>query len=168
MTAITCTRCRTSLPAAAADRRHPEWCATCAARTRMGEGLLVGLAAAAVAGAIWWAVVANTERQFGYGAILVGALVGQGVRLGARRGGIGPGLVAGLATLAALVVAEYFIQRSLVISQGGDIPLWLGFTTARDIVRESLDSEPLSGLFWLLAACAAAVTAGSTTRRPIL
>lgn len=139
-----------------------------ATRRRIGDGLLVGMAAATLAGVVWWAVVAGTERQFFYGAVLVGILVGQGVLLGVRRGGIGPAVVAGVATLAALVVAEYFIQRSLAISQGADVPLWMGFSTARDVVRDSLDSEPLSGLFWLLAAGAAAVTAGSTSRRPIV
>lgn len=220
MTATTCTRCGASLPAVAADQRHPDWCATCAARasgqlppaplapppgptgagtwgggppapgapgappappgvgigpprlvvkTRLAEGVLVGVASAALAGALWWGVTATIERTFVYGAILVGVLVGQGVLLGARRGGPLPAVVAGTATLVALVVAEYFIQRSLAIDQlGVELPLWQGFSMAREVVSTTVEDDPVTGLFWLVAAVAAVVTTASPERRPVL
>lgn len=151
------------LPAA----NHPAG-APPAGRTRLADGVLVGVAAAAVAGVLWWASVAFTERQFVYGAIIVGLIVGQGVLLGARRGGVAPALVAGIATLAALVVAEYFIQRSLAVSQADvDVPLWMGFQTAKTVVREGVKEEPATGLFWLLAVGAAVLTTASKDRRPV-
>lgn len=213
MTATTCSRCGASLPAVPADQRHPDWCATCAARvagqlppaplapppgptgagtwsggppppgaptvgpgrsvlvvrTRLGDALLVGAAAAGVAGLLWWAVTATLERQFVYGAILVGVLVGHGVLVGARRGGPVPAAVAGVATLVALLVAEYFIQRSLAVSQlGVDLPLWQGLSTATDVVRTSIEEDPLTGVFWLVAAGAAVLTTASAQRRPVL
>lgn len=138
-------------------------------RTRLLDGALVGTAAAAIAGVAWWAAAATTERFFVYAAILVGLLVGQGVLIGARKGGVLPGLAAALLTLAALVVAQYFIDRSLVVSSGAEaVPLWLGLSTAYDVVKGSIDAEPINGLFWLLAAGAAALAAGSPSRRPVL
>ncbi len=213
MNPTTCVRCGATLPAVAADQRHPEWCATCAARasgalppppsvappgptgagtwgggppapqtgplalgvvrapaaTRLAEGLLVGLAAAVVAGTLWWAVVAATERVFVYGAVLVGVIVGHGVLIGARRSGVGPAALAAGSTLVALAVAEYFVQRSITIADTGiSLPLWQGFDLAVEVVRTSLGDNPIAALFWLVAAGAAAVTAGATGKRPLL
>lgn len=138
-------------------------------RTRLLDGALVGLAAAALAGVAWWAAAATTERFFVYAAILVGVIVGQGVLIGARRGGVLPGLAAAVLTLAALVVAQYFIDRSLTVSAGAEaVPLWLGLSTAYDVVKGGVEAEPINGLFWLLAAGVAALAAGSRSRRPVL
>lgn len=135
----------------------------------MAEGLLVGAAVAAVAGALWWAVVATTQMQFVFGAIAVGLLVGQGVLIGARRAGPIAGLLAAVFTLAALAVSEYFIQRSLAISQSGiDVPLWTDLTFAKDVVHEGIKAEPLTSLFWGIAAIAALATAGLPSRRPVI
>lgn len=134
---------------------------------RLGDGILVGLAASIAAGGLWWAVVAFTQRQFVYGAIAVGLLVGNGVLIGARRGGPIFGLLAAGFTLVSLAVAEYFIQRSLAISQEGyDIPLWTDLTFAIDVVREGVKGQPAIGLFWGIAAIAALLTAGLPGRRP--
>lgn len=134
---------------------------------RLGEGILVGVAAAAIAGSLWWAVVAFTERQFFYGAIVVGLLVGRGFLIGARRSGPVLGVLAAVCTLIALAVAEYFIQRSLAISTFDvDIPLWTDFSFATDVVREGLDGEPLTALCWGLAAISALLSAGLPNRRP--
>lgn len=138
-------------------------------RRRLGEGLVVGLAAAVLAGTAWWASVFFTERLIVYAAIVVGIVVGQGVLIGARKGGAVPAVVAGLLTLAALLVAQYFIERSLAIANfGADIPLWLGFGTAREIVTDSVDGDPLIGLFWLVSAFAAIISAGAPSRRPVV
>ncbi|QXC63072.1 hypothetical protein KSP35_09980 [Aquihabitans sp. G128] len=138
-------------------------------RTRVPDALLLGIAAAAIAGVAWWAVVATTKTTFTYGAIAVGILVGQAVLIGARKGGVVPALIAVAASLTALVVAEYFIQRTVAINDfNANVPLWLGFSTAKDIVREAVEDEPLTAVFWGVAAVAAALSAGSRTRRPIL
>lgn len=141
-----------------------------ATRVRLFDGALIGLAAAAVAGVIWWGAVSVTERLIVYPAIVLGLLVGQSVLIGARRGGALPGLLAAGFTLVSLAVAQYFIERSLAISTRGaqDLPLWLGLSDARDIVRSSVQGEPINGAFWLLAAVFAAVSAGSSTRRPVV
>ncbi len=138
-------------------------------KTRLLEGTLVGVAMAVLAGVGWWAIVALTKTPFAFGALVVGIVVGQAVLIGARKGGPGPALVAGLACLTSLAVAEYFIQRSLSIeSLGADLPLWQGFSTAFDVVRSSLQAEPMTGAFWAVAVLAAAVNAISPARRPIL
>lgn len=138
-------------------------------RTRHVEALVVGAATAGVAGVAWWAAVSATEQQFFYLAIVLGLLVGHGTLLGARRGGVGPAAIAGLATLGALVVSEYFIQRSLAISRlGADVALWNGFSVAGDVVRDSLEVEPLAGLFWALAALAAVAVTAGRSRRPVI
>lgn len=139
-------------------------------KVRPLDGVLVGIAAAALAGLAWWASVAFTENLFVYAAIIVGVVVGQGVLVGSRRGGIVPALLAGVFTLAALVVAQYFIERSLAISTFGakDLPLWMGLSTAVDVVRSSVDGDPKIGLFWALSVVAALVSAGSRSRRPVL
>ena len=135
--------------------------------SHLGDGVLIGLAAAAVAGLAWWAVVAFTERQFVYGAIGVGLLVGHGVLAGARRGGPVFGLMAAVLTLVSLAVAEYFIQRSLAISQSGfDVPLWTDLAFAKDVVREGVKAQPAIAIFWGIAAVASLWTAGIPSHRP--
>ncbi len=139
-------------------------------KTRPLDALLVGVAAATIAGLGWWASVAFTERLFIYAAIVVGIVVGQGVLIGARMGGVLPALIAGALTLVALVAAQYFIERSLAISNQGaeDLPLWLGFSTAKEVVRSAVDADATLPLFWLLSVGAALVGAGSRSRRPAI
>ncbi|MEO6627850.1 MAG: hypothetical protein ABIP03_04710 [Aquihabitans sp.] len=127
----------------------------------------MGAASGVVAGLAWWAVVAFTQRQFVYPSVILGALVGQGVLIGARRGGIVCGALAAVITLAALAVAQYFIERSLAISKFQvDIPLWSGFSFAKSVVQDSINEAPMSGLFALIAAGAAAASAGLSHARP--
>ena len=136
---------------------------------RLADGLLVGVASGVVAGVAWWAVVAFTQRQFVYLSVILGVLVGQGVLIGARRGGIVCGALAAVITLAALAVAQYFIERSLAISQAQvDVPLWSGFSFAKTVVHESINESPLSGVFAVVAAVTAAATAGTPYMRPRL
>lgn len=60
------------------------------------------------------------------------------------------------------------MQRTLFIDDfedltgaGPGIPLWDGFGTAREIVTEGLEDDPITGLFWLGAVVAAVVVAGA-------
>lgn len=132
------------------------------------DGLLVGVAAAAIGGLLWWGAVALTERQFVYGAIVVGYIVGQGVLIGSRRGGPVPAVMALTSTLVALVVAEYFIQRSLAVSQfGADLELWLGWSVAVEVIETTISDDPITLLFWFLAAGVAGFVAG-TSREPLV
>ncbi|HEX2576717.1 MAG TPA: hypothetical protein VHK88_10245, partial [Aquihabitans sp.] len=131
-------------------------------RTRPLDALLVGLAAAVLAGLGWWAVRTISDVVI-YPAVLVGLLVGQGVFIGARRGGVLPALVAAVLTLAALVVSQYFISRSLAVADGADsVPLWLGFSTAREVVQADVEADVKLPLLWLASAVIAAVGAGAT------
>lgn len=136
---------------------------------RIAEGVLVGLAAAAVAGLAWWGVAALTQRQFVYLAILIGFGVGRGAVVGARRGSPGLAVFAFVITLAALACAEYFIQRSLAIeSLHAEIPLWSGFDFAKEVVKSSIKDSPLNLVFWLVAAGIAGFQAARPSARPIL
>ena len=133
------------------------------------EGALVGVATATVAGVLWWGVAAVTGVQFSYFAALLGLLVGNGVLIGSRRGGAVPALVAVVSVLLALAVAQYFIERSIAISDlGADLPLWRGFGFAREVVTSSLEDRPLLGLSWLMAAVVALVSTSSPKRRAVL
>jgi hypothetical protein len=136
---------------------------------RWAEGAVVGLAAAGVVAGAWWGVVALTKSQFVLLAVAVGFVVGQAVVIGARRGSLGLGVYAAAITLAALAVAEYFIQRTLAIQEvKADIPLWQGWDFAVDVVRTSLEDQPSSFLFWGIAAVVAGVQAAKSNAKPAL
>ena len=135
--------------------------------TRYVDGLLVGAAAAAIGGAIWWAIAASTERQIYFVAIAVGVIAGQGVLIGARRGGPLQGAMAAVLCLLSLVVAQYFVVRSIAISEShASIPLWQDFGFAKSVITNSVKADKLSLLFWALSMAAAAATAGLPSRRP--
>lgn len=136
------------------------------------DGLLTGLAAAGIGGFAWWAVTSLTSSQIPYLAIVVGVLVGQGVLIGARKGGIAQGIAAAVLCIVALAVAEYFIQRSLYIHDAQEagrsvsIPLWQGFSTARSVVTEAVKGRVLTPIFWGLGAIVAFVVTFDPKRRP--
>lgn len=141
-------------------------------KSRLPDGLLTGMAAAAIGGTAWWLVTSLTSSQIPYLAIVVGVLIGQGVLIGARKGGIVQGVTAALLCLVALAVAEYFIQRSLAIHEaqkaGGSlaIPLWQGFSFAREVVTEAVKDRTLTPIFWGLGAVVAFVVTFDSKRRP--
>lgn len=136
---------------------------------RIPEGILVGAAAATIGGVIWWAVVASTHHEIYYLALLIGLLTGQGVLVGARKGGVAQAVLAGVFTLAAMAVAQYFVERSLAISAGGgNLPLWQGFGFARSVVSDRLHHDAIVPLLWALSVVAAAASAGGSSRRPAI
>lgn len=130
------------------------------------EGALVGVASATLAGLAWWGATALSGVQFPYLAALLGLVVGNGVLIGTRRGGGVPAVVAVVAVLLALVVAQYFIERSLAVDNlGADLPLWRDLAFARTVVVERVKSQPITGLSWLMAAVVAVVSTSSPKRR---
>lgn len=130
-----------------------------AGTTRWGDAALLAVASAGIAGVLWWAAVAFTKTQVSWGAIGVGFLVGVATATGARRNNAGTATLAAACTLVALVVAEYFIRRTIAVNDGiTGLPLWNGFGFFRQVVRESIDQDPLTLLFWLLAVGAAGFT----------
>lgn len=148
------------------DPRQSRGPAPIVSEPRIGDGLLVAAAAATVAGLIWWAVVAITQRQIPYVAFLLGILVGQATLVGGRRGSIGLGIVASVTSLLALTAAQYFIARSLAISELNiDVPLWDGSSWFFEVIRTTIEDDPITGLFILLAAGVAGVQAGWPGRR---
>jgi hypothetical protein len=147
------------------DPRQSRGPAVVVSETRIGDGLLVAAAGAFVAGVVWWAVVAFTESQFVYLAVLLGVLVGQAALVGGRRGSLGLGLVAGSLTLLSFTATQYFITRSLFIAEGGELPLWDGSSVFIDAIRATFENEPVTGLFVVLAAGIAGFQAGIPGRR---
>lgn len=132
------------------------------------EGAVIGVAAAGIGGVVWWAVCSVTGLQLDLVSLLLGLFVGQAVLIGSRRGGPVPALVALVAVLLSLTIAQYFIERSAAIADfGAELPLWMGFSTARRVVSDSLTNDSLRGLSWLVAGAAAVVSCGAKTRRAL-
>ena len=139
-------------------------------KARPLDGVLTGIAAAAIGGAIWWGVAVATHREFVYVAILVGALAGQGVLIGTRRTGPIPAAMAFVFCSLGLLVSDYFVQRSLVVHDfpNTTIPLWQGLSVARRVVTDDLTHHWLTALFFALAALVATAGAAFPNRKPLL
>ncbi|HRW37757.1 MAG TPA: hypothetical protein P5254_08665 [Aquihabitans sp.] len=142
-------------------------------RTRPADGLLVGLAAAGIAGVVWWAIGGVVEfTWWHYAAALVGLIVGQGVVIGARRGGAVPAAIAGVLSIAVVVVAVYFIDRSQTISgfadqgRSSDIPLWQGAMAFWDDLHAWIDYDLAKAAGFLLAPVVAVVVAARPGASP--
>jgi hypothetical protein len=120
-------------------------------------GLAAGVIAAVLASAVWYAVVAFSDYQIGFVAILVGWLIGTAVVIGSRRRISLPLIAAsGLLTLAALAVSEYLIVYHLVTQDLAiELELILPPEAIAEIVAESLSLEPMTLLFWVFALGAA-------------
>ncbi len=143
-------------------------------RTRWFDGILVGLAAAGLGGAAWWALSTATEVEFWpFLSAIVGLIVALGVMLGTRTRGPAAALLAVVFSALAVGVAVYFIDRSLTISsyeaakQFSDIPLWDSLGAAKDVYKNWYDFDRTKALGWLLGPAVALVTvvlAGSARR----
>lgn len=135
-------------------------------RTRPFDAVLTGGAAAVLGGIAWWAAASLLELDWWeYGSLIVGVLVGFGTLLGARRGGVVPGVIALVFATVATVVGAYFIDRSLTIAALGDlditndIPLWSGFSAFTDVFTDGVDADPVRAAGWLLGPLAALLVA---------
>ena len=124
--------------------------------TNIIGGFVGGLVAAALATAVWYGVVANTQYQIGLVAIAVGFIVGYGVVLGAnRRGSVVLVPISVILTLLALVVSEYLIVAHFVgqamAEEGLTIELLQPPDVVISVVMESLQADPLTLAFWAIA-----------------
>ncbi|MCU1372115.1 MAG: hypothetical protein JWO77_3309 [Ilumatobacteraceae bacterium] len=147
-------------------------------KTRVLDGILTGIAASAIAGFAWWgattAINGATEsfELWHLGSALVGLIIGYGVLLGARRGGLVSGLLALVLTAATVLVAVYFIERSQTIisltdaGRTSDVPLWQGISGFTDTYWSWWDFDRTRPLMWLLGPLVAVLVAGWPGRRP--
>ena len=124
----------------------------------VGLGFLAGLVSALV----WFGVVVVTEYQLGIVAVGVGWLVAQAVMFGSgkRRGGALP-WISLVITALAMLLAEYLIVRHYLVqylAEEGmqDVPLLLPVHLSASLVFESIKSEPLTVVFWVIALIEAA------------
>jgi hypothetical protein len=147
-------------------------------RTRPLDGLLTGVAASAVAGTIWWGVAVLLAKNdqpdlWHFGSLIVGLVIGQGVLLGTRRGGLVSGLIALVLSCLTVAAAVYFIDRSITIialsdiGRTSDISLWQGWSHLTDTYRGWWELDQNRVLEWALAPLVAVVIAGWPGRRPI-
>jgi len=124
-------------------------------------GVIGGAIAAVLATALWYGVVAITNWQIGIVAVAVGFIVGQGVVFGAgRHPSIALVPISVVFTLVSLVVSEYLIARHFLGIAAAEISAEFGVTIAEveaefaspiDLLRFSLESEPITLLFWAIA-----------------
>jgi hypothetical protein len=148
-------------------------------KTRVLDGILTGIAASAIAGALWWAgAVALLQKsdveQWHLGSVLVGLIVGQGVLTGSRRGGFVSGLLALVFSVATVAATVYFIDRSEMIialndaGRTSDVPLWQGFSSALDVYRGWWEFDQSRPAMWGLGPIIAVLIAGWPGRRPLV
>lgn len=124
-------------------------------------GVIGGAIAAVLATALWYGVVAITNWQIGIVAVAVGFIVGQGVVFGAgRHPSIALVPISVVFTLVSLVVSEYLIARHFLGIAAAEISAEFGVTIAEveaefaspiDLLRFSLETEPITLLFWAIA-----------------
>lgn len=119
-------------------------------------GVVGGAIGAVVAAGIWYGVVVATQWQVGLVAVAVGFVVGQAVVFGAAgRGSILLIPVSLLFTLASLVGSEYLIQRHFLGVEAAELGVPMAVAEALfspvDLVRMSLEGDPITLLFWAIA-----------------
>ena len=130
-------------------------------------GVIGGAIGAVLATALWYGVVAITNWQVGIVAVAVGFVVGQGVVFGAgRHPSIALVPISVAFTLVALVVSEYLIanhfygvaiaeiaaEMGLSVEEVAGVAGQVGLpTNPIELIRFSLESEPITLLFWAIA-----------------
>jgi hypothetical protein len=123
-------------------------------------GVIGGAIGAFLATAVWYGVVVATGWQIGLVAIAVGFIVGYGVVLGAgRHPSIALVPISVVFTLVALVASEYLIATHFLGVAAAEISAETGipiaeiksFFTPVELLRFSIESEPITLLFWAIA-----------------
>ena len=133
----------------------------------LAGGVVGGAIGAVLATALWYGVVVITNFQVGIVAIAVGFIVAQGVVFGAgRHPSIALVPISVAFTLVALVVSEYLIANHFYGVAIAEIAAEMGLsveevaavadlaglpTNPIDLIRFSLESEPITLLFWAIA-----------------
>lgn len=120
---------------------------------------IFGAVAAALACAAWYAFVVLTEKQYAFIAVGVGYVVGSAVMFGAgHKRGVTLQVYSVLLTVLAMAFSEYFIARHFAIEalarEGNSlsVPLLLPLRVISEIIGESLKNDPITLLFWAVAA----------------
>jgi hypothetical protein len=130
-------------------------------------GVVGGAIGAVLATGLWYGVVAITNWQVGIIAIAVGFIIGQGVVLGAGRHPSIMLVPISLAfTLVSLVVSEYLIANHFYNAAITEIAAEMGMSVEEvavvaeigglsnsplELIRFSLESDPITLLFWAIA-----------------
>jgi hypothetical protein len=131
-----------------AETENPNW---------LGA-LLFGVGAAIVSTLVWYGIVALTRYQLGIIAVGVGWLVGMGIRLGSgQKRGVPLQIISVAITLIAMTTSEYLVARHFAVqalaTEGyTDIPLFLPIGVMLKLVVESIKEDPVTLLFWGIAA----------------
>jgi hypothetical protein len=125
---------------------------------RAARGIALGTGAAAVAAALWAALVAVTNFQIGLVAIGVAVLVAGAVRLGSgglsnaavRAGSVGLTVVA--MALAEFLIVRHFVNAELA-AEGSEhfVPLLISPVDMLLVAADSLRYDPLTLVFWAIA-----------------
>ncbi len=120
--------------------------------------IVLAFCAALISALIWYGAVVITNYKLGIVAIGIGFIVAQATIFGSgKKRGIALQVISVLATVLAMVFSEYLIVRYFavqVLSTEGysNIPLLLPLNTIIEMIGISLSSDPLTLLFWLIAA----------------
>lgn len=124
------------------------------------RGILLGTAAALVYGLVWYAATAFTDTEWFPATVVMGTVVGLGVRAGTGRGGAGPAIIAMALTVLGILATHYFVLRHVYQLIGLELPLLPRFNEAREVLTGAFDELPLLYLWSALALVSAAVVAG--------
>jgi hypothetical protein len=129
-----------------------------AGRNEIARALVTGIAAAILAGAVWYLLVVLTDMRIGIAAIGVGFLVGLGASFEQQgRDRLPLQLIAVTLTLLTLFFAEYFIVRHAALELLAnnnfnlDVPLLMSPGDMTQIVRDEIGEDPILLLFWAIA-----------------
>ena len=126
-------------------------------RPSVSRGLLFGLVAAAVGGAIWFGFVVATDRQSFYIAVILGLAIGYATSAGLGKGGVVTAAISAVIAGIGVILAYYYIDRHFIIKaiedQGGRArPLSLipTYTDLKDVLRVGFEADGMQYLFSLL------------------
>jgi hypothetical protein len=117
--------------------------------TDLARGFAFALAAACAGGAAFWLISTATGFVSFYVAFGIGFAASAAAAKGTRFRGAALGVVAGVATMIAMVGALYFIYRTQLVKELGSkgrVPIWLGFSIAGRLMRIGISASPLVGL----------------------
>jgi tetratricopeptide (TPR) repeat protein len=146
---IICTNCAAALEKAfRAETENPN----------LVGAIGLGFGAATISALVWYLFVILTHYQLGFVAVGVGFLIGLAVILGSggKRGTILQ-LISAAITLLTMGISEYLIVRHFSVQALAEegytgIPLVLPVNLAMNVIAEGIKSNPLTLLFWGIAA----------------